>query len=334
MSFGAGVAVGFAMGKKMFESGGSKPEEDWTPPADWPDIPEPSDYEMYFLIDVSAVPQTFAFVTTEPTTANSGVGALSIDWGDGSTSEFADNEWRANGVNGDCTHEYNTAGKFIVKVSTTKTSCFLQQINPTYANSILLAAKLGNEILLNNGSSFHTQAALCNQYYLQYVKFGGKGGLPRQNAFNGDYSLQKIDITIPPTIIPSGTFNYTYSLKKFDFSEVVEIYGYGIYYSGFEKIFMPKCKTVGIWGINCNYLLKKVSLPFCMLVKESGLANNHFLKNISLPNCTNIGVDGMNSDYTLKAIKVAEGCTFGKNCFVNCYNLKPHPDGTTDYPAL
>lgn len=326
MSFGAGVAVGFAMGKKMFESGGSKPEEDWTPPADWPDIPEPSDYEMYFLIDVSAVPQTFAFVTTEPTTANSGVDALSIDWGDGSTSEFADNEWRANGVNGDCTHEYNTAGKFIVKVSTTKTSCFLQQINPTYANSILLAAKLGNEILLNNGSSFHTQAALCNQYYLQYVKFGGKGGLPRQNAFNGDYSLHKIDISTSPVVIPSGTFTSTYCLKKFDFSEAVEINNSGIYSCGFEKLYLPKCKTIASGGIDNNYSLKKVDLPLCTSVGKNGLSNNMFLKEICLPSCTSIGDNGMSSNYSLEKITVAEGCTFGSNCFKECYNLIPHPD--------
>ena len=326
MSFDAGFMLGLSMG-----GGGGEPEEDWTPPADWPVVPEPGDYEMYFLIDIAAVPQAFSFMATEPTTANSGVGALSIDWGDGSTAEFADNEWRTS----NCTHEYNATGKFVVKVSASESSCFLQQIKSRDANhySVLLMAKLGDGIILNNGSDSHTQDAFRDHVYLQYIKFGGKGGLPRQNAFNGDYSLQKIDITIPPTIIPSGTFNNTYSLKKFDFSEVTEIYGYGIYYSGFEKIFMPKCKTVGICGITGNYLLKKVSLPFCTLVKESGLSNNHFLRNISLPNCTNIGVDGMNSDYTLKAIKVAEGCTFGKNCFANCYNLKPHPDGTTDYPA-
>lgn len=325
MSFDAGFMLGLSMG-----GGGSKPEEDWTPPADWPDIPEPSDYEMYFLIDVSAVPQTFAFVTTEPTTANSGVGALSIDWGDGSTSEFADNEWRANGVSGDCIHEYNTAGEFIVKVSTTKTSCFLQQINPTYANSILLAAKLGNEILLNNGSSFHTQAALCNQYYLQYVKFGGKGGLPRQNAFSGDYSLHKIDISTLPVVIPSGTFTGTYCLKKFDFSEAVEINNSGIYACGFEKLYLPKCKTIANGGIDNNYSLKKVDLPLCTSVEKNGLSNNMFLKEICLPSCTNIGDNGMSGNYSLEKITVAEGCTFGSNCFKECYNLIPHPDGSTN----
>ena len=324
MSFATGVAVGFAMGKKMF--GGGDPEEDWTPPSDWPDIPEPNDYEMYFLIDVSAVPQTFAFVTTEPTTANSGVGALSIDWGDGSTSEFADDEWRTS----DCAHEYNAAGKFAVKVSVSETSCFLQQISPTYANSILLAAKLGNEIILNDGSSSYTQAALRNQYYMQYVKFGGKGGLPRQNAFNGDYSLHKIDISTPPTIIPSGTFNGAYCLKKFDFSEVVEINNSGIYACGFEKLYLPKCQAVDISGIASNDSLKKIDLPLCSSIAKGGLNNNRFLSEISLPSCTSIGDNGMSGDYSLKKIVVAEGCTFGSNCFSGCYNLIPQPDGSTN----
>lgn len=330
MSFDAGFMLGLSMC-----GGGGEPEEDWTPPADWPIVPEPSDYEMYFLIDVSAVPQTFAFVTTEPTTANSGVGALSIDWGDGSTSEFADNEWRTS----DCRHEYNATGKYVVKVSTSKSSCFLQQMKSLDANydscrfSMLLMAKLGDEIILNNGSYSHTQEAFRDHVYLQYIRFGGNGGLPNMNAFSGDYSLQKIDITIPPTIIPSGTFNSAYSLKKFDFSEVVSIYGYGIDGSGFEKIFMPKCRTISTWGIVNNKSLKKIDLPLCTSVGNSGLSNNQSLKEISLPDCTNIEADGMNGDYSLKKITVAEGCTFGKNCFTYCYNLKPHPDGTTDYPA-
>lgn len=321
MSFDAGFMLGLSMG-----GGGSKPEEDWTPPADWPVVPEPSDYEMYFLIDVSAVPQTFAFVTTEPTTANSGVGALSIDWGDGSISEFADNEWRTS----NCTHEYNATGKYVVKVSTSKSSCFLQQINPTYANSILLAAKLGNEILLNSGSSYHTQAALCNQYYLQYVKFGGKGGLPRQNAFSGDYSLHKIDISTLPVVIPLGTFNGTYCLKKFDFSEAVEINNSGISSCGVEKLYLPKCKTIASGGIDNNYSLKKVDLPLCTSVGKNGLSNNMFLKEICLPSCTSIGDNGMSGNYSLEKITVAEGCTFGSSCFSGCYNLIPHPDGSTN----
>ena len=191
-----------------------------------------------------------------------------------------------------------------------------------------MAAKLGNEILLNNGSSFHTQAALCNQYYLQYVKFGGKGGLPRQNAFNGDYSLHKIDISTLPVVIPLGTFNGTNCLKKFDFSEAVEINNSGIYSCGFEKLYLPKCKTIASGGIDNNYSLKKVDLPLCTSVGKNGMSNNMFLKEICLPSCTSIGDNGMSGNYSLEKITVAEGCSFGKNCFAYCYNLTPHPDGT------
>lgn len=330
MDFATGFATGWAMGKKMFEGGGGEPEEDWTPPSDWPDIPEPSDYEMFFLIDVSAVPQTFSFTATNPTDATSGVGALSIDWGDGSTSDFTDNEWRTS----DCTHEYNATGKYVVKVSASATSCFLQQIKARDSNgqSILLMAKLGSEIILDNGSYSHTQEAFREHCHLRYVKFGGKGGLPNSNAFFGDFALCKVDITIPPTIIPSGTFNYTYSLKKFDFSEVVLVYGYGVYFSGFEEICMPKCKTVGDHGVHYNNSLKRVDLPLCTSIESGGLCQNQSLKDISLPSCTNIGRDGMDSDYALKRITIAEGCIFGKNCFAHCYSLSPHPDGSTDYP--
>ena len=38
----------------------------------------------------------------------------------------------------------------------------------------------------------------------------------------------------------------------------------------------------------------------------------------------------MNGNYSLEKITVAEGCSFGKNCFAYCYNLIPHPDGSTN----
>ena len=339
MSFGAGVAVGFAMGKKMFESGGSKPEEDWTPPADWPDIPEPSDYEMYFLIDVSTVPQTFSFSISDSTGYVFNKGDLTIDWGDGIISSFFDGEDR------NLYHNYNATGKYVIKVSATETSCFLQNI----VSSILLMCKLGDEIIIAGGGSIHH--AFQNKYRLQYVKLGGKGGLPSQ-AFMNDHALCKVDITIPPQIIPMSCFYRDYNMKKFDFSEVTAVEAGGVQMSGFEQIDMPKCETidqrgfssmlrlkkvnlplctsVGNYGLSQNYALEEVNLPLCTAVGNYGLSQNYVLEEVNLPLCTTVGEYGLYADWNLRSLTIAEGCTFGSNCFKECYNLIPHPDGSTN----
>lgn len=324
MSFAAGVAVGFAMAKKMFEGG--EVEEEWTPPADWPVVPEPSDYEIYFLIKALTEKQVFSFVLTNPLNANTGCGDLTIDWGDGTVVSFADGEWTVNSLY----HTYEDIGKYVVKISATETSCFFQYINQAYENSVLLMAKLGDEIVINNGSDSHTQLGFRAQYRVQYVKLGGKGGLARQQTFGITYALHKVDITIPPTTIPAGTFSAAYSLKKFDFSEVAEISNDAFLNSGFTKIYMPKCTSVGIRGISSCAALHEVDLPSVVSIGDNGIANNPYLKSVNAPLCMSIGKNGMYNDYTIEKVTVAEGCSFGTGCFSGCYNLIPHPDGSTN----
>lgn len=326
MSFGAGVAVGFAMGKKMFEGGGGEPEEDWTPPSDWPVVPEPNDYEIFFLVEALTTNQVFSFLLSDPSTANTGSGNLAIDWSDGSIESFANNEWDVNSLY----HTYANVGKYIVKVTTTASSCFFQYINQAYEKSIVLMAKLGNEIIINNGSESHTQMGFRAQYRIQYVKLGGKGGLARQQTFGLSYALHKVDIAIPPTIIPPGTFSSAYSLGKFDFSEVTEISNDAFTNSGFKKLDMPKCVSVGIRGISSCSALREVNLPVVLTVGDNGMSNNAYLKSVNAPLCTSIGKNGMYSCYSLEKITIADNCSFGTGCFSYCYNLIPRPDGSTN----
>lgn len=322
MDFATGFAAGFAMAKKKFEGGGGG-EEEWTPPADWPIVPEPSDYEMYFLIETLTTSQTVYFTVTDPATANTGVGNLSIDWGDGTVVSYANGEWS----NRESYHSYAEIGKYVVKIYTTSTSCFFQSASP---NNALLIVKLGEEIVINNGSDSHTQRAFYSQSRLQYIKLSGKGGLARSDTFYGNYILQKVDISIPPTVIPPNTFTYTDSLRKFDFSEVITIETAGITYSGFEKIFMPKCVSVKDRGLASNELLREVDLPLCTFIDKGGLNLNYKMRKVNLPLCMSMGNSAMSSNRTLTQLTIADNCKFGTNCFASCYNLNPHPDGSTN----
>ena len=321
MSFAAGFAAGIAVAKKKFGGGGSG---EWTPPADWPVVPDPGDYEIYFLIEALTANQVFSFVLADPLTANTGCGNLTIDWGDENVVSLTDGEWDINSLY----HNYENVGKYIVKISATATSCFFQYINQAYEKSILLMAKLGYEIVINNGSDSHTQGGFRSQYRVQYVKLGGKGGLTRQGTFGQTYALHKVDITIPPTTIPPSTFSNAYSLKEFDFSEVTEISNDGFSNSGFTKLYMPKCTSVGMRGISSCAALHEVDLPLVTSIGDNGMSNNIFLKSVNAPLCMSIGKNGLYSGYSLKKIKVADGCTFGTGCFSGCYNLFPHPDGS------
>lgn len=312
------IAYGYAIGyNDGLNSSGSKPEEDWTPPVDWPDVPEPSNYEMCFLIDVSAVPQAFSFSISDSTGYIFNKGDLVIDWGDGTISSFSDGEDRT------LYHEYDSAGKYVIKVAATEASCFLQNI----VYPILLMCKLGDEIVIVGGGSI--QKAFQNQYRLQYAKLGGKGGLPSQ-AFMNDHALCKVDITIPPQIIPMSCFYRDYNMKKFDFSEVTAVEAGGVQMSGFEQINMPKCETIGQRGFAAMSRLKKVNLPLCTSVGNYGLSQNYALEEVNLPLCTSVGENGLYADWNLRSLTIAEGCTFGSNCFKECYNLIPRPDGSTN----
>ena len=319
MDFGDALAIGYCMARNK-KSGSSSSDNDWKPPEDWLPVPEPNDYEIYFLIDVIKIYGNnrydyLSFILSRPSDFNTGYGTLTIDWGDGTVDSWTGyNEETGDYSNSWHTplkHIYTQTGQYIVKVSATAQSCYLQSISTGSGYIRLLIAKCGNEITLNSdelaGNDYSTQNGFKGHQYIQYVKISGKGGLPRESGFKGCYSLQKVDITSPPTIIPNDTFYDCYNLKKFDFSEVTEINKYGLECSYFTKLGLPKCTTISEYGLNLSRV-EEINAPIC-----SSIDNYAFRDN-----------------YCLKKAVFAEDCVFGTDCFQNCYVLCPHPDGSTN----
>lgn len=310
MDFATGFAAGLAFGKKKF-GGGS--DEEWKTPSDWPDVPEPADYEMYFLIESKNAEGRISIILSNSETVNTGSGNVNIDWGDGTSDYYFDGDWSL------LQHTYSDTGKYVVKICASKDANFFQ--NVSYYGSDLLMIKLGDEIVVNNGSDSTTQAGFTGKGELRYIKFSGKGGLPR-NGFNNNYSLCKVDIKIPPTKIPNNCFNGCYNLRSFDFSEVTEIKEYtGIYNSGFKKIEMPKLQKVSASAIKLNNILEEIYLPACTTIEKNGLQENRSLKKINAPNCTSVGDYAMSGCSCLRTVLTADNCTFGKDCFEGCYIL-------------
>ncbi len=288
--------------KKGLDEGGG---DNWSPPTDWPEVPEPSDYEIYLLVsadDFGNKTNEVMFSIVHPTDGIGGYGPLTVDWGDGTIETWSGLDENGDGEewSSDFTHTYAAYGFYVIKITTTEKSCFFGT-KTSYYRANWLIAKLGNEIIVGNGAE-NTQYGFNGQNRLRYVKMSGKGGLACRNCFSNCYALRKIDIAISPTTIPAYCFYYCYSLEKFDFSEVTEIAGYGVAFSGFTHIEAPLCKSIS----------------------ANGVRQSIHLRTFKAPKCTAVGDYAFTSIYTLTTIEFAEDCTFGANVFTSCYSLYPY----------
>lgn len=255
-------------------------------------------YEMYFLIALkNADYLKYKIQICRPSDLNTGNGQLTVDWGDG-TVESWDSGWSYP------EHTYSSIGMYLIKITSTAESCFLQNIG--YYNygisttkQLLLMAKLGAEILLTNERTSATQNGFNNQTALKYVSLGGKEGLPAY-CFAGCWALQAVKITNPMTEVKTAVFSNCYSLKSVDLSQTAVIGDYAFSY----------CRK-----------LDKINAPICTSVGNSAFSSSG-IRSAKLPKCTTVGNYGFTSCYGLDApssIEVAEGCTFGSNCFNDTY---------------
>ncbi|MCH5192993.1 MAG: leucine-rich repeat protein [Oscillospiraceae bacterium] len=292
--------------------GGGDDDDDWTPPEWWLKVPDPGAYEMCFLIEMqdctNSWRNTLTFRVCEPSEPNEyGWGPLTINWGDGTGDTWkgyeAGDPWRMP------SHTYTSNGQFIVRIFATNRSCFLQEILPngTYY-SLVLIAKLGSECVVNVEDEYKDRRAFNGQYHLNYVKLSGKNGLSVEGLFAGCRALKKIDIDIPPKIIPKSVFSGCYNLKKFDFSKVEEIKEYSLENSGIIKLDLPKCTSIG----------------------NGAMFNCTRLREVNAPMCTTVGSQAFSQNYGLDRAYFSAGCKFGSDCFYDCSSLFPRPDKSID----
>ena len=289
---------------ELFSYGGEGGEE-WTPPDWWLEVPEPKDYEINLLVNIygigtaSNAPNKIKLqMATSDGEFWAGQGPLTVDWGDGTIDSYAHNRW------GSVEHSYTKTGQYVIRAEVTEQSNFLQQI---VDNATLLIAKLGDKIIINDGSGTSSyQRAFYGRRALCWVKFNGTGGLPYYHGFDGDIALKRIDMTVPPEVIPQNTFANTNYGGKFDFSQVVKIESYGLQ----------------------NTTFKKLNLPKCVEIEHNGISDNFVLEEISAPICTAVGNSAFSMCQKLSKAEFAEDCEYGTNCFSGCLSLTPRPDGS------
>ncbi len=319
MSFGAGVAVGFAMGKKMFEGGGGvdTPDPDYQK---WLDLPEPNDNQAVFLIRTTTANQSVGMTVNSIFSPTTYENSFSVDWGDGSDLEMF---WSypSSGVS----HTYSDIGDHIVTFTN------LLGYNDFAKPKNLIMAKYGDGMCVHliKSSDGTTTNNFSSWNSLRYIK------LPRSTEFNNRFfescaALKRIEFEGDIHLFARMFYQcHNLDFSNINFASIIQVPDYC--FTGciaLKNVSFPSCTSVGNSSFGQCYNLKNVSLPSCTSVGNYTFSSCYDLESISLPSCTSVGNETFNVCYNLRNVEVPEECVFGLNVFRGCYKLSPRPDGT------
>lgn len=323
--------------------GGDEPIEDWQPPADWITVPDPANYEVYILIDVTELTYTnkidLSTSFEHPDTGDVGYGEMSIDWGDGDGGTYGGYDYDSDGntigtsewvsYTNVLKHEYSSIGQYLIKATLSNMSCWFRSSGSKYPTQYpqVLICKTGSSILLVNSFQDVKQQ---NSFFnfggkMQYFKHFGITKIP-SNMFSNCYSLVKIEFAEPLIAIPNYAFYNCLNLRQIDFSEVTEIgqsaFEMGRYSFAMSSMQFPKCKTVGDNAFRYCSGLKKINLPVCEQIGTTAFQYAYSLYDVSLPKCKSIGAAAFYGSAVIETLYLPNCETIGVSCFNQCYGLK------------
>lgn len=337
------------------EGGGDDDDDDWQPPEWWIPVPEPEEYEMYFLVNVkssvSVKIQAAHWYINGIGSGNwylfSGVGPLSIDWGDGVTESWGGSSpeyWEETagktesvyqdqygryypGYSGSGSseaesdrwsdthsHTYSSPGMYLIKLTGTEFCDSLYSLD-FRQNAELLMLKLGPGIkvippyIKNVDFSTNVYGISLGTYApaLRYIKFNGAYGAPRQ-GFQNLYYLQKVDSHI---VIDSENYYNDLSYPLY----MTNLYSLKSFdFSGIKKFMMQISYTS----------LKKIDLSDSTecVSRGSQFQQNYNLESIKIPSLISVGNTAFYSCRYLKEIVLPECTSIDAWAFQDCYALK------------
>ena len=163
-------------------------------------------------------------------------------------------------------------------------------------------AKYGNDVsLLGNCKK-------CSN--LRYIK------LPTSTEFNESF------------------FQGCHALKRIEFDGVIN----SLFYDMFRQCYNLNFDNINFDFENITYIpnscfnsclsLENMSFPACTSIGNNAISACYNLKSVSFPSCTSIEQYAFSNDFKLNSFKAASSCTYGTNCFYNCFSLYPKPDGS------
>lgn len=324
------IAYGYAIGYNDGLGGASSNE--WQPPKDWLEVPEPGEWEANFLIEIRNKP-TFGLQLDDPQNGSDRYGKITVDWGDGTietdeswVDEYGYKQHRKTQY----THTYEKPGQYIVKVVADESSCYLHY-GYSKNGEALLIAKIGEKIRLAPDNSNNYTGFFSERYRLRWIKINSRYRLPTQ-CFYDCTSLCRLDLAEPLAEIPDYCFVRVSLPANFDYSKIKKIGQSGFNLAKIpEKLFLDECTEIGKNAFNnCMSALKEVNFPKCLSVGDFAFGYNFNIKSFSAPLCTNVGANAFSSCYALETAEFADDCVYGKNCFQYCRSFYPRPDGSAN----
>lgn len=295
---------------------GSTPSDDWTPPAEWLEVPEPNELETYILIAVQKLITTddthIGLFFSRASDGSSGYGTIQCDWGDGSTESVEKNS--------DVHHKYTSTGQYLIKISLDENTNYISGYSSNKDYCSVQIIKFGSGIYQHAQNSAWTFGRNYANYSkgLKYLKtnnpegfFGGYRSM--DSDFFGGSTLRRVDMPNKLTEKITPYCFYDCPLTQSDLKNFVD----------FDSI-----TVVGDSAFNSCVGLREIDLPNCTSIGANSFYDCKNLREINLPNCKNIGASAFNNCRNLEKITLADGCVFGTNCFQSCYSLYPRPDGS------
>lgn len=149
------------------------------------------------------------------------------------------------------------------------------------------------------------------------------------NAFYYCSALEEIDLPNCASI-GKNAFQYCYSLKKINAPNCTSIGNSA--FNGcncLEELDFPSLISVGSSPFPYNQYsgVRRISLPLIESINWS-MQGSPCLLEVNCPNAKNVTNYAFQQCRALCTVNVADGCTFGSNCFYECFSLRPRPDGS------
>ena len=231
---------------------------------------------------------------------------VSIDWGDGSTTQTLSGTGNVN-----TSHTYADPGDYVISLMP-QDRCTLSFGNGSSSYCVM-------------GSTGGNSVVYCNM--LQEVCVGKNVTYIGSNTFKNCYSLASITIPTGVTSIGDNAFDNCYSLASITIPNSVTSIGNNAFYSCYSlaSITIPTGVTsIGNYAFYICYSLASITIPNSVTsIGNNAFYSCHSLASVTIPNSiTSIGSNAFSYCNSLASVTIPTGVTsIGEGAFANCNSL-------------
>ena len=255
---------------------------------------------------------------------------VSIDWGDGSTTETL-----AGTGNVNTSHTYADPGDYIISLmpddgctlsfgSNSSSYCVM---GSTKSNNIVYCNMLQDVSIGKNVTSID-KYAFYYCYSLASIKISDGVTSISYSAFENCYSLASITIPDSVTSIRYSAFDGCSSLASITIPDGVTSIG-DYAFDGCSSLASIKISdgvtSIGYSAFNNCYSLASITIPDDVTsIRDYAFNNCYSLASITIPDSvTSIGNSAFDGCSSLASIKISDGVTsIGNSAFNNCYGMR------------